>query len=305
MLRNPDLLPSGSTLLAPDPSPVTLQRDRDGLLAVLDVIERTGWDSPTGESLLQYVRKTVVRPAVGSVGIRGSAADQAEASAWSATWEAMTGPNLRRAESPWGVLWATARRAALGEAVAGDFGTGTRKAWRALASADAAIARSTGTEARSPAIGVGLVSLDALADAGYEPADPTPDGTCSGAHLSAVALALVGEGWSEPVARRTIDEIAAVVDLDDRGRVWPQGWRELAVHLGLPPWQVRRVAIVLLGAQGWPGLLERLVLEGPDVLTDPPMLAALRSTTLWWLPNPITAAERAERRTRRSSRKAA
>ena len=305
MFRNPDPLPSGSTLFAPDTVSVTLQRDRGGLLAVLDVIERTGWDSPTGESLLEYVRKTVVRPAVGSVGIRGSAADQAEASAWSATWEAMTGPYLRRAESPWGVLWATARRAALGEVVAGDFGTGTRKAWRAFASADPGIARSIGTGPESPGNGVGLVSLDALADAGYELADRTPDGTCSGARLSAVVLALVQEGWSEPVARRTIDEVAAVVDLDDRRGAWPQGWRELAAHLGLPPWQVRRVAIVLLGAQGWPGLLERLVLEGPDVLTDPPMLAALRSTTLWWLPNPITAAERAARRARRPSIKAA
>jgi len=305
MLRNPELLPSGSTFVAPDALSVTLPRDRDGLLAVLDVIDRTGWDSPTGESLLEYVRKTVVLPAVGSVGIRGSAADQAEASAWSATWEAMTGPYLRGAESPWGVLWATARRAALGEAVAGDFGTGARKAWRALASTDPGIARSQGAGAGSPANGVGLVSLDALADAGYELADRTPDGRRSGAHLSAVVLALVGAGWSEPVARRTIDELAAVVNLDDRGGAWPQGWRELAAHLGLPPWQVRRVAIVLLGAQGWPGLLERLVLEGPDVLTDPPMRAALRSTTLWWLPNPITAAERAERRTRRSSRKAA
>ena len=108
----------------------SITRDREGLLAVLDDIDRAGWDSREAERLLTYVRATVVRPNVAATGLTGPAAEQAEATAWEACWEVLASPSLRSARSPWGVLWATARRAALGEVVAGAYGMDVRSGWR-------------------------------------------------------------------------------------------------------------------------------------------------------------------------------
>ena len=105
-------------------------RDREGLLAMLADIDRAGWNCPVANELLAYVRATVVRPNVAATGLTGPAADQAEATAWEATWEALALPSLRSARSPWGVLWTTARRAALGELVAGIYCTDVRGGWR-------------------------------------------------------------------------------------------------------------------------------------------------------------------------------
>jgi hypothetical protein len=60
-------------------------RDRDGLLAVLGVIDRDGWNSQAAERLLAFIRAVVVRPNVASTRLRGPAAEQAEATAWEAT----------------------------------------------------------------------------------------------------------------------------------------------------------------------------------------------------------------------------
>ena len=103
-----------------DDSGSAVSRDREGLLTLLEDIDRAGWDSRPAATLLEYIRATVVRPNVAATGLAGPAADQAEATAWEATWEAMTLPSLRSARSPWGVLWATARRAANGRARGGD-----------------------------------------------------------------------------------------------------------------------------------------------------------------------------------------
>src|SRR4051812_39908122 len=94
-------------------APLTITRDREGLLAALSVIDDEGWEGPTATALLMFVRLKIARPLVIDVGLRGLAASQAEASAWQAAWIAMTKPSLRRAVSPWGVLWRAAKRAAL------------------------------------------------------------------------------------------------------------------------------------------------------------------------------------------------
>lgn len=59
--------------------------------------------------LLEYLLAEMIRPMAARVGLRGMLASQAEATAWEEVWSALTRPILRTADSPWGVLWRTAR----------------------------------------------------------------------------------------------------------------------------------------------------------------------------------------------------
>ena len=272
-----------------------IPRDREGLLAILGDIDRAGWNCPVADELLTYVRATVVRPNVAATGLTGAAAEQAEATAWEATWEALARPSLRSARSPWGVLWATARRAAFGELVAGTYCTDVWTGWR-LARPDS----EDGVAGDQLAGGSGVfrhhppVSLADLADRGIElPAHPQLSGPASSTLLSAVVRALVDAGWSEGPAELIVDAVSGGAEDDSRTRSGARGWRHLAQAFDMPPWQVRRVTIVMLGAPGWPGLVERLATDGQRVLADPGLLAALRSTVVAWSPSPATAARRA------------
>ena len=87
-----------------------IRRDRPSLLHQLSIIDAEGWDGPAGTPLLQYLRTELVRPLTIHLGLRGAAASQGEATAWEAVWLEATNPSLRTAQSPWGVLWRTARR---------------------------------------------------------------------------------------------------------------------------------------------------------------------------------------------------
>jgi hypothetical protein len=273
-------------------SPVV--RNREGLLSLLLDIDRQGWDSATAEELLEYVRATVVRPNVASSSLRGLAAEQAEATAWEATWEVLAAPSLRVARSPWGVLWATARRAVLGELVAGTYCTDVRTAWR--------LARQPVVDenARRPGAGTTAVthrppvSLVELSRRGVDlPADPDDwVGLAAGPVLSLVVRALVEAGWVELDARRVVDAVAATADRNGSTSGAARGWRHLAEWLDLPPWQVRRATVVMLGAPDWPGLVERLMTEGRAVLEDPGVQAAIRSTVIPSSLTPATAAKR-------------
>jgi hypothetical protein len=83
----------------------SIVRDREGLVAVLQIVDQDGWECVAAHELLDYVRLTVVRPRVALTRLRGLAADQAEATAWAATWEAERpkrtpgGVPMRRAKS--------------------------------------------------------------------------------------------------------------------------------------------------------------------------------------------------------------
>lgn len=247
-------------------APLTITRDREGLLAALSVIDDEGWDGPTATTLLTFIRQQIARPLVIDVGLRGLAASQAEASAWQAAWIAMTKPSLRRAVSPWGVLWRAAKRAALGEVVAARYAKTERRAWELL--------RPPGDAepVRLP------LSLDVLLDAGWEPAGadaPTSE-------LDDVVTAAVGGltrvGWSPDDAVRIV---AAVIDLPDPAddpRSGAVGWRDMAADLGLPPWQARRLCVALRGTASWRGLFARVLSEGAQVVDSPEMRAALRAT---------------------------
>lgn len=274
----------------------SMTRDREGLLGVLDDIDRDGWDSREAERLLTYVRATVVRPNVAATGLIGPAAEQAEATAWEACWEVLASRSLRAARSPWGVLWATARRAALGEVIAGTYCMDVRSGWRLA---------SPGSD--SDATGPGLsrpatvsrydppVSLAALDGRAVEPTSYSrPTGPSSGPILSDVVHALVNVGWSERPARVIVEAVAAGATRKSCTVSGARGWRRLAQALDMPPWQVRRVMVVMLGTPGWPGLVERLVTDGKEILDESDMRAALRSTVVAWWPSPVTAARRAQ-----------
>ena len=86
-------------------------RTRECLLQALDVIDDEGWDGPTGTRLLSFIRADLARPLAMEWGLSGFMAAQAEASAWQAAWRVLTMPQLRIADSPWGVVWQAARRA--------------------------------------------------------------------------------------------------------------------------------------------------------------------------------------------------
>ena len=99
---------------------------REGLLQELVAIEAAGWGSVNGERLLSYVRDHIVRPQVAAAGLRGPAADQAEATGWAVAWETLNRTSIHTAGSPWGVLWVAVRKAIAGERLAADYQASVR-----------------------------------------------------------------------------------------------------------------------------------------------------------------------------------
>lgn len=264
---------------------------REGLLAELAIIDAQGWDGPAGQRLLGHVRSRIVRPQVVAAGLRGPAADQAEATGWAAAWEVLSRPEIRAAASPWGLLWVAVRRAVLGEVVAAVHLAGVRNGWRAE---HARQEYSRGTDQQQPSDPP--VSLAVLIEHGWEPAaQPIESGVELGPMLEQVVAALVRAGWQPRSARAVVEGVAVTAVRDGKSSAEAVGWRPLARRLGLPPWQVRRVTVLLLGAPGWPGVIERMVVEGRHVLQQRGIGAAVRSTTLGWQPPPPAAARSAER----------
>jgi len=231
-----------------------------------------------------------VRPLVRIVGVGGLAAEQAEATGWATAWEVLRGPSLREAASPWGVVWVAVRRAILGEVVAGEYVTAPRAAWRIRPST------TTGTAAATDAGGVSVggagvverpVSLDRLADRGYEPAAGVGTAQGYGAQvIDVIVSGFVEAGWCPVLARRVVVQIAATAPRTPGALGRACGWRHLAVEVGIAPWQARRATIVVLGGGGWPGLARRVHEEGPSVLGDRQVRRAIRSTLSPGLPTP-------------------
>jgi hypothetical protein len=270
----------------------TLERDQprgavataELLLAALERIEVEGWDRETGRAVLDYAMKHVVRPAVRAVGCTGSDAEYAEATGWSAAWEALSAGSLRSAASPWGVVTAAVRYAVLNERMAETYGTDSRSAWRVHR-----FTKTSGTSGRQvagdwlkvadPAALTRPVSLTAMCDAGYDqPAAPAPlDG--SGRCLPAITDLLVRHGWRRELAGAAVLHIADHARQNPAGAPKAHGWREMSLELGIPPWRARRVTVLLLGAPGWPGLVERVATGGVAALSGPAIAAAVRATS--------------------------
>ncbi|WP_421740714.1 hypothetical protein [Cellulomonas sp.] len=263
-------------------APLTITRDRDGLLAALCAIDDEGWNGPTATRLLTFVRQEIARPLAIDVGLRGLAASQAESSAWQAAWIAMSKPELRRAASPWGVLWRAAKRAALGEVVAARYGKVERRAWELLRPADGT------APVRLP------LSLDVLLDAGWDvtgSASRVPELQ----ELTAIAIrGLVAVGWPPDDAARIVAAVVDLPDARDDPRSEALGWRHMATDLGLQPWQARRLCVALRGTATWRGLFARVLSEGPQVVECPQLRAALRTTRVRRHRSPVLAAQLAD-----------
>ncbi|MDO8119712.1 hypothetical protein Q6346_00115 [Isoptericola sp. b490] len=248
-------------------------RDVDALRAVLDEVATTGWESPSAAALLNYVRATIVRPLVVELGLRGAASSQAEASAWEEVWDMLRSDRLRQAESPWGVLWSTARRAILAEAICALYPTSPKRAWD--------LAARDGDARPSPV--ESLPDLDHT-DLPYARIDGDLDRPRPG--VAATAEALVAVGWDHPTAEAIITEIL-LEEPGTRGARWIArrdgwaacGWRAMAQRLGLPDWQARRLMVALRGTPQRPGLLPRMIREGAvSAALDPMWWEALAAT---------------------------
>lgn len=251
-----------------------------GLVLALQAIDMAGWSSDRGAEVLRYARVQVVRPVIRRAGLHGPVAEQAEATGWEVSWELLTGQRIRSADRPWGLVTAAVRRAVLGELISTAFGMNARAAWRVTADL-----RTAGVEGTRPAVARPPVSLCALRERGWEPAAAAE--LCPlGPLVEAVITAMTEQGWPPAVAVALVHSIADDIGPGGRSTATLPGWRRIGHSLGLPAWQVRRVSILLLGSPGWVGVVERMVVEGVDVLRAPEVVLALRSTRRQWMPSP-------------------
>lgn len=254
-----------------------IKRDSQGLLEALAAIDDDGWDGERATALLTYIRSEMVRPLTIDSGLRGRASFEAEATAWEAVWLKLRDPSLRAAKSPWGVIWQTARRAALGEALAARWGSGGRRAWTFD------VDERAGYFARP-------IPLEPLLDNGEDFALPASTGasdepTPISSALDLAAGALADAGWPAAMAVEIVGEVAIIEAPLAEGRT-VVGWRPLAARLGIPPWQARRLTFVLRGSAERRGLLGRLVAEGSAVLDAPEVRQALANTLVRTSPTP-------------------
>jgi hypothetical protein len=281
-----------------------------GLRRALAEIDRLGWDSQPGDAVLAYAYAKVVGPAVGKAGLTGSRAADAASVGWVAAWHELNRADIRRLHSPWGRVASVVRRAILEEEVSADHQTNPRLAWRLarvhrVGNDPACERRTTVPPARAlgvdprwmsrmdPAVAARPVSLDRLVEDGWEPRT-RPDQHDLGPRLTQIVAALVRAGWSPTTAHSSVSWIvgaaeAAAVSRSTRTAELP-GWRELAQDSGLPNWQTRRLAALLLGYRGTPGLILAMVHDGDQILHTPEVQRGLHSTLHRWVPSPCAEA---------------
>jgi hypothetical protein len=268
---------------------LTPQEIRDALA----LIDAHGWESAAGRDLLEEARRTVVRPLVRRAGVRGPAADQAEASGWQAAWDVLRRPAVRSAHNPAGMVWVAVRRA-----VHAEVGRRPRSASGvdegSLLGGKLPVAPVGFTPSRPPSPDppdsgspATCLSLDALLERGWEPGGiaPNPPSESPGPLVSCLAAGLVEAGW-EPE-----DALEAIAVMADRARQTPGGraathWRWAALRLGVPEWRARRLAALLVGTDQVPGLVELAGVHGVGIFDDPAVQSALRSTTRRWSAGP-------------------
>ena len=277
----------------------------EALLDALGVIQAEGWEGPTGRAVLDYARTVVVGRAVRSAGFTGPEAEYAEATGWAAAWEAMTSRRIRSADSPWGFVAAAVRSAVLNERMEETYGTDARSAWRVHRFKEAQRAevrnrRNGWTSVADPAALARPLSLTALIDVGYEPAAGTGrTSTSSQWRLPIITDLLVHHGWQRELATAAVLHVCDHARQNPKGYPKAHGWREMALELALPPWQARRVTVLLVGTESWPGLMERLDVGGQAALAGPAIAAAVRATVDDAMRPPARAALTIDARTAR------
>jgi hypothetical protein len=246
---------------------------REDLLGALDRVDVEGWNGPTATELLTHVRRYLVRPQVAARRLGGLAAAQAEATGWETAWELLSGAYLRTTENPMGVLWVAIRRAIRGEVVAARLATTPRRGWfwSPAGYPDDDPAELIARRVEEP------LSLDGLMQTGFDVVAP-PAVTPLGSTLDAVVGAMVEEGWTYSLARPAVEAVAANAGLGRSRSRTVGGWRTLAQGTGLPPWQLRRLTVLLCGAPGWRGLIEVILETGHGIVTHPTVRNAIRGT---------------------------
>jgi len=196
-------------------------RDHDQLRRTLARIDEQGWDGPTGRSLLEFIRQDMIRPMIVAMGLRGTAACEAEATGWAAAWEALCNPRLVEAEMPWSLVHAAARHALLGELLAARYASGVHRAWR--------IRDAVRGSEFDPRV-MPVDDLTELLEAREDPADGARG--LLDAVLGPIRERLVQLGWSAASVGVVVDAV-----LDARLTVGPDGacagWRPLAAELGV------------------------------------------------------------------------
>ena len=277
-------------------SPTLNVNTREGLLCALERVDAEGWDGPSGTAVLRYAKDAVVAPAVRRAGVSERSAEFVESTGWAAAWEELCGRAVREVVSPWGIVAAAVRSAVLGEQLAEHYGTGVYAAWQIKRFRDRQEAgrqapRTDWTRVADRAALSRPVSLTALVDLGWEPVSApfVPSAPCP--RVDVLAGVLARHGWPQAVAKAAILHVADHARTNPDGPPRAHGWREMATELGIPPWQARRVTVLLLGAPGWPGLIERLETGGVAALCGPVIEAAIRATSDESMHPPVRAAE--------------
>ncbi len=290
--------------------------DRSNLCRVLAQIDESGWDSPIGEAVLQYARDHVVRPLLARAELTGGRAADAQGAAWVVAWRTLSRPDLRHQASPWGVVTAAVRREIAAEQVATAYRTNPRSAYRlarlyrmhvgnrVVASSAASGAASAFDDLGSDADWLGglppplsecPLSLDRLTARGWDPPhSPSDIGKVDlGRRLNQVVDALAEVGWPSDVAANCVAWLttAGAIASESKSAETAElpGWRELSAQTGIPAWQTRRLAALLLGRRGQPGLLARMVHDGDSVLHQPETQRLVRSTVRRWMSSPCAA----------------
>lgn len=267
---------------------------RESLREHLDLIAQQGWDGPAGRAVLGYAMTEIVKPVVRWLGLYGAAGEFAESTGWAAAWEALLEPDLAEQPRPWGMVSIRVRRAVLGERMADIYGTDTKSAWRirrfnrTARPGEPPTRGEWSTVANRGALQPPL-RLDQLAAECGRCTEPDPAQT-TGPCLDAVIDLLVRHGWPTHTARAAVLHVADRANDHRPDSTAAPGWRDLAARVGIPPWQARRVTVLLLGAPGWPGLAERFVSGGPSALRGPVVAAAVRATRVESLGSPPHAA---------------
>jgi hypothetical protein len=90
---------------------------------------------------------------------------------------------------------------------------------------------------------------------------------------------MVEEGWDYMSARHVVEAVATNAGLGRARSTSAGGWRTLAQRTGLPPWQIRRLTVLLCGAPGWRGLIQIMLKTGHNTLRLPAVRNAIRATT--------------------------
>lgn len=221
---------------------------------VLRDVQHDGWDCASAAGFLADLRRCVVVPVVRRSGLRGPAAEQAEASGWEAAWDALRRPSARTAENPGGMVWTAVRRAVWAEVQAG------------------------GGDAGGGAAGMDRDSLDRLVDAGWQLADVGVSPQNQGPLTSQLVDRLEAAGWEATLAADAIAVMADGASHRGAGSAVTK-WRLAAMDLGIPQWRARRLAALLLGEGSSPGVIQLVAEAGPGVLADPDIQAAFGSTS--------------------------